>query len=52
MRNLSFQITLPLHFQDQSQESCEGLLTVCLGIYQVFPSLPVLCLPIWHSLKS
>ena len=42
----------PLHFQDQSPWICEGLLTVYLGVYQVFPSLPVLCLPIWHSLKS
>ena len=42
----------PLHFQDQSQWICEGLISVYLGIYQELPSLPVLCLPIYHSLKD
>ena len=41
----------PLHFEDQSQCICEGLLSVCLGIYQELP-FPVLCLPVCHSLKA
>ena len=32
----------PLHFQDQYQWICEGLLSVYLVIYQEFPSPPVL----------
>ena len=41
----------PLHFWDQSQKIRKGLPSVYLGIYQELLSLPVLCLPIWHSLK-
>ena len=42
----------PLHFWDQSQWICRGLLSVYLRIYQELPSPPVLCLPICHSFKG
>ena len=52
MRNLSFKIISPLHFQNQPQYTCGEPLVVYLGIYQEFPSLSVLRWPTKHSLKS
>ena len=39
------RLLLLLNFWDQYQQTCEELPVVYLGIYQEFPSLPVLCQP-------